>query len=266
MKNAYVTYLSTDSYLMGVLALRQSWLASGSKYPFYCLVTKEVSDSVVDDLKSRGVKIIKTPLIELPKNLTDYNDKYCYAGQNVLKNYFNKLVIFALDSFDKIIYLDADMIILDNIDELFDRPHMTAVLDHAEGDRYFFNSAIMVIEPSRDLFKHMMKELAGMSEHQFYLSANKDHKCLWDQDYLNLYYSDWKSNPERLIEVKYNAFRDAFNGYNIPMSSVKVAHMVAKKPWEMNLLDIYDIIMTNENGSGYFFKKYLEFLMLEMGE
>jgi glycogenin len=260
MKKAYITYLSTDAYIMGVIALHQSWIASKSENPFYCMVTYEVSDTVIEDLKSRGVRVIKTPLIDLPKNLVDYNDKYCYAGKGVLQNYFNKLVIFALESFDKLIYLDADMIILQNIDELFDKPHMTAVLDHAEGDRYFFNSAIMVIQPSKTLFKHMLEELAGLSSHQFYNAANKDHRCLWDQDYLNMYYSDWKSNPDRLIEVKYNSFRDAFNGYNIPMESVKVAHMVAKKPWEMNLFEIYDIIKTNQNGSGYFFVKYLEFL------
>jgi len=65
---------------------------------------------------------------------------------------WTKFHIFNLIQFDKIIFLDADLLILKNLDHLFDKPHMTAALD----GEYFglwegwphFNSGCMVIEPS----------------------------------------------------------------------------------------------------------------------
>jgi alpha-N-acetylglucosamine transferase len=52
---------------------------------------------------------------------------------------FTKLRIFDLDAFDKVVFLDADTIVLRNVDELFERPALAAAPDFFMPDR--FNSA-----------------------------------------------------------------------------------------------------------------------------
>ena len=41
--NAYITLLSTNNYLYGCIGLMYSWKATNSKYPFYCVVTEDIT-------------------------------------------------------------------------------------------------------------------------------------------------------------------------------------------------------------------------------
>ena len=60
---------------------------------------------------------------------------------------FTKLRAWELVEFDKVVLLDADMVVLKTIDELFDRPELSAAPDFLLPDR--FNSGTLVLEPSR---------------------------------------------------------------------------------------------------------------------
>ena len=73
---------------------------------------------------------------------------------NIWENVPSKFEIFNLTQFEKIVYLDADIYVLKNLDHLFAAPHLTAALD----GEYFnlwegwphFNAGCMVIEPSNE--------------------------------------------------------------------------------------------------------------------
>lgn len=261
---SFITYLSSDDYMLGVLSLHKSWQRAKSKYDFHCIVSNVIHEEVIDKLKSNGVKIIKFNQIKIPENLIIYNKNYCYTNYEVLKNYYNKLVVFGLDKFEKIIYMDADMIMIDNIDELFDKPHMSAVLNHQENGIYYFNSGIMIIEPSRELFIDMLKSLNEMNEKQMYDSANKDHHCLWDQDFLNYYFKNWGVNIGEILDIRYNAFWNVVDIYGVPVETIKVAHMVAKKPWFMTMAEINEHVNKKE-GSAYLMKKFMDIFMSAIG-
>jgi glycogenin glucosyltransferase len=254
---AYITYLSSDDYLLGVLSLYESWKRTKSKYLFYCLINSSIDKDVVSTLKTKGIKLIKFNEIKIPNNLKDYNDKNCYKGYQVLKNYYNKIIIFGLDKFEKIVYMDADMIMLDNIDELFDYPHMSAVMDHRENETYFFNSGIMVIEPHKKLFIDILNSLENITYEEMYSAANRDHHCLWDQDFLNYYFKNWAVETGKILHIKYNSFWNIVDIYGIPLEDVKVAHMVGKKPWFMNMYEIYEHI-NKKSGSAYLMKKFVD--------
>jgi glycogenin glucosyltransferase len=260
----YVTYLSSNDYLLGVLSLHESWKRTKSIYDFHCMVSNVISEDVVDILKKNKIKIIRFNQIKIPENLIDYNENNCYTNYQVLKNYYNKIVIYGLDKFEKVVYMDADMIMIENIDELFDFPHMSAVLNHEEKGVYYFNSGIMVIEPSKKLFIDMLKSLAAMTEKEMYNSANKDHHCLWDQDFLNYYFKNWAVDIGKILHIKYNAFWNVVDIYGVPVETIKVAHMVGKKPWFMSLEEINEHV-NKKAGSAYLMKKFIDIYVSAIG-
>lgn len=65
---------------------------------------------------------------------------------------YTKLLIVEMeDEYDSIVFLDADTLVLENIDELFACGPFCAVMRHSE----LLNSGVVVITPSRELYKHM---------------------------------------------------------------------------------------------------------------
>ena len=112
---SFVTVLSTDGYLDGVLAMVVSLRRTNTTYPILCLVTPGISLTTVQILQEHGIPVHEVPLICSPFSSTSY--------KNV--NY-TKLNVYGLEVYEKLVYIDADMVVLQNIDELFEKPHMAA--------------------------------------------------------------------------------------------------------------------------------------------
>lgn len=260
---AYITYLSTDNYMVGVATLWESLQQTNTNFSFYCLVTDRVSFETIEELRRLGIKIIHSPVIRLPQNLLDYNTKNCHTSQEVLENYFQKLIIFGLDKFEKLVYLDADMIVLKNIDDLFDKPHMAGAIDHIEEEenRYYINGGLIVIEPSKEIYKDFMNYLTETSHKELYEEANRTHRCFWDTDFYNARFKDWAKDRSQIVDIRYNVFINAFGYYKeVYHDEVKVVHLTGKKPWLMTLEEIYDKVRKNEVNEGRFYEKYLDFM------
>lgn len=65
---------------------------------------------------------------------------------------YTKLLIVEMeDEYDRVVFLDADTLVLENIDELFECEPFCAVMRHSE----LLNSGVIVITPSRELYSHM---------------------------------------------------------------------------------------------------------------
>jgi len=118
---AFVSILTTDSYLPGILVLNDSLKSVGSKFPLDVLLTPNISSHVLDALNKNSIIHHVLPSeIHNPTNVsTDHRWFPTYS----------KLAIFNQTQYQKIVYLDADMLVLRNIDELFEYPHMSAVTD-----------------------------------------------------------------------------------------------------------------------------------------
>ena len=110
--NAYLTVLSSDSYLLGVLALYKSLFETKTNYPFYVAITDGLSKESVDVLKNNNINLIKLDeKIDMPEKIKNKNCKFGYSQWN---NTLQKLGIFQLEQFNKIVYIDSDMMILRN--------------------------------------------------------------------------------------------------------------------------------------------------------
>jgi hypothetical protein len=118
-----------------------------TRFPFLLLSASKLSRRTLNTFEANkiAVKFVEPIVNPFKRGETNPNWKHTYS----------KLRIFEQREFDKIVYLDADMLICKNIDELFDKPHMSAV--NAGGmlpelsSWVQLGSCVMVIEPAKGL-------------------------------------------------------------------------------------------------------------------
>lgn len=232
---AYITLLSTVSYLPGVVVLHDSVRQSGTSYPFVVAVSSTIPSDIDDVLIRRGMKVIRLPPpVQIPEVFRQNSGHWA--------NTFDKLHLFGLTDFVKLVYLDSDMIVLKNIDELFEKSHLSAVAagqrEHPDWTR--LNSGIMVIDPDKDLPEKMVKVTDLAIEQVKQLGSDK----IGDQDVVNAYCPDWPDREELHLDDAYNLFfsdLDAYiqkHGYRMPIRGedhprdIRIIHFVGpKKPW-----------------------------------
>lgn len=235
MKNVYVTVLSTDSYLPGVLVLYHSLIKTLPAHPFLALLTNNLSSETMKTLNSHAIDyLIMNQNIMNPHDGVDSNDRWYHT--------YAKLGIFGLSQYDKVVYLDADMIVLHNIDELFEKPHMSAVAAGSllpENAHWVqLNSGLMVIEPSDSLFQDMISKIGHIEQ-----AERKDNYS--DQGFLHAYYPDWPQRTELHLSHVYNMFdclitqhREQHEFYIEDWhpkgrEKIKIIHYIGqKKPWD----------------------------------
>jgi glycogenin len=224
----FVSILTTDDYLDGILVLKHSLAKTKTKYPFVLLVTPNISPRVLDALSSHQIDYITIQGIANPTSVVDPNLKRWNFT-------YSKLNLFGLTQFDKIVYLDADMLILQNIDDLFEQPHMSAVdmgeklPELATWNR--LNTGLLVIEPSLELFNDMLSKVGKIE---------KKVASPSDEDFLQAYYPDWANQQQLHLDSGYNIFSYYWKRYHqlygYDFSSdrkpIKIVHYIGEnKPW-----------------------------------
>lgn len=233
---AYVTLITTNHFLPGVLVLNRTLKSTDTEIPLYCVVTSEVDEENRNILRSQGIQIIEKPEIPMPDRIRDYNWKHGAIYSGWFKA-FSKFHVFGLEQFDKIVYLDADMFICQNLDHLFEKPHMTAATDSSDvnpwphmlkkGDYYYryFNSGMMVIKPSMNEFERLMN----------FVNNVYPDRVLADQNLLALFYPQWRFQKELYLPDVYNLLVGNIHKYekldSFEMKDVYIWHYVGKKPW-----------------------------------
>jgi alpha-N-acetylglucosamine transferase len=221
MKTAYVTTLSHgDAYLPGVEALGKSLDATGTSVPRVVMVTADVSQTARERLTRLGWQVHDVEPIANPAN-----------GKRLLfrrfAGVFTKLRAWDLPDFDRVVLLDADTIVLQNVDELFARSAFAAAPDFFLPDR--FNSGVVLLEPSKETFRQMTEALGTLDSYDG-----------GDQGFLNRFFPDWYSMPvEHRLPVGYNIahfiyqFLLAHPGTRTDLErSVRIVHYMVQKPWQ----------------------------------
>lgn len=159
----------------------------------------------------------------------------------------SKLLVWNMLQYDKIVYLDSDLLVLSSIDDLFERPQLSAVPDIMPPDK--FNSGLMVLQPNRATFNDMVGKVnIRLKQIAFYGShlptpvpcqvATTVSLNMGDQGFLNSYLHDWyKASSTHHLEFGYNALvRNSVSPlWNDSIEpSLKVLHFSGTtKPWNM---------------------------------
>lgn len=231
--NAYVTLISGNSMVIGAIVLWQSWKESKSAFPFYALVTDNVSSKNIELLNGIGMRTIIRPMLMMPENILEYDincDLPCLMGWI---GAWSKFYLFSLTQFSKIVYLDQDMIIRKNIDCLFDYPDMSAVKDDGCSGREYWldpkdqtarypNGGLLVVEPKKGKFEKMMSIAASINP-VFPLND----QSVWV--YLD---PDWPIEENKHISPTYNSVPL----HHISLDSCDndaVIHYIFLKPWKI---------------------------------
>jgi glycogenin len=204
---AYVT-LASPAYDFGLRVLLAS-IRKNSEVPIIILAIRPWDFK--PDLE--GVYFLQVPSL--------YNERYA-SHRHEINSTLTKLWIFSLLSINRLVFLDADCLVLKSIDDLFGREGLCCAPDCIEtADSGRFNSGVMAFDTS--------VELRDFIYDQAYLAESYDHG---DQGLLN----SLLQPRVKYIPVEYNLTRHYafFHGPDTTLESARVIHYVVKKPWELS--------------------------------
>ena len=162
----YVCVLSSNSYLDGLLVINECLKKNDSNYSLICLINEKISKKTINIIKNKNIdyKLINS----LKGTYKDfYNPQWYYS--------FDKINVFNLIEYEKIVYLDLDLFLDKNIDELFDFDDLYMASDNPFTNG--FNSGVMVIKPSNEDYVSMIN-----------LLEKNPNKYKGDQDIINEYF------------------------------------------------------------------------------
>ncbi|KAI3656636.1 hypothetical protein MP638_003074 [Amoeboaphelidium occidentale] len=146
---AYACYFSFrkgyEMYLDGLLSLVYAWKRHRSMFPFI-VVSLTPMPYDIEVLFTRLHVTVIVVKVEgfIFKDRNEQVDPYSVS--------FNKLILWHLPHFKKLVVLDADILMLDNVDELFGLPELSASFNVDECFLHGMNAGVMVIEPNKETF------------------------------------------------------------------------------------------------------------------
>ncbi|KAG8824782.1 glycogenin glucosyltransferase [Serendipita sp. 401] len=221
---AFVTLLSSDSYLPGALVLAASLkdlhptpaTAPEVDFQTVCLVTPEnVSVTSIKALRKAFDVVVGVEILEAnsPSGLK-------LLGRPDLSTVLTKLHVFRLTTYAKIIFLDADILPLQPISHLFLTPYeFSACPDVGWPD--IFNSGLMVLQPGDQKFNELMD-----------LTKSKGSWDGADQGLLN----EWRGSDWNRLSFVYNTTPTAAYTYAPAYerfgAAIRAIHFIGQnKPW-----------------------------------
>jgi len=243
---AWLTHLTSDDFIPGARALGQSIVDSKTKYEMVLLYTDGLTEAGLEILRGDNMwELVKVSTLRNPNQ-----DHYLF--QSRLKNVYTKCHIYNQTKYDKIVYIDSDIILLENSDELFNCPGYCAVFRNA-----FFNTGVIVARPSTAFFNDLVAKFPTLPSYNG-----------GEQGLLNSYFWDldlkcpmFHGDPDTIAEFRRNGERCGrlpayYNGDIGPYylhdaswllpeqrNSPKILHFTLGtfKPWQWWWYPIFDI-------------------------
>jgi len=216
---AFVTLATNDTYAVGALVLGHSLRYVGTNRRLSIMITAGVSQGIREQLSQ--VFDVITEVNVLDSRDTANLDLLTRPDLGVT---FTKLHCWRLTQFSKCVFMDADTLVLQNIDELFEREELSAAPDAGWPD--CFNSGVFVFCPCEQTYQSLLQ-----------LAVSQGSFDGGDQGLLNHYFSDWAHKDiDKHLSFIYNVVSQAFYSY-LPAfrqfgRNVKVVHFIgAQKPW-----------------------------------
>lgn len=237
---AYVTLVTNNSYINGAIVLGYSLRNYNTSHLIICLVTSEVDAAYIAQLSKVFDHVIKIPKLD-----SHDSKRLDLLGRPELGITFSKLHVWNMTWLSQILFLDADTLVLKNIDHLFSQygnTHFAACPDIGWPD--CFNSGVFMCKPSHQIYTDLIK-----------LSQDKGSFDGGDQGLLNTYFNTWSKDQKQRIPFTYNVTPNAVYSYAPAyqryQSDISVLHFIGKsKPWNQNRKVSHNYgTQTNRNSS-----------------
>ncbi|CAA7044293.1 unnamed protein product [Microthlaspi erraticum] len=244
---AYVTFLAGNGdYVKGVVGLAKGLRKVKSAYPLVVAILPDVPEEHRRILVEQGCIVREIEPVYPPENQTQFAMAYYVIN-------YSKLRIWKFVEYSKMIYLDGDIQVYENIDHLFDLPdgYFYAVMDcfcektwsHTpqykigycqqcpekvqwprselgEPPSLYFNAGMFLFEPDLETYEDLLTTLKVTPPTPFA-----------EQDFLNMYFK----KIYKPIPLVYNLVLAMLwrHPENVELENVKVVHYCAagSKPW-----------------------------------
>jgi lipopolysaccharide biosynthesis glycosyltransferase len=244
----FLTYLSNDRDYKGALAINYMLKKYNSDYKLACIVLENVSEKVINILQQSNIVLYKYSLID---TLKIFNYDETFMNYIINKHYYGKFFMYDLTIYDKIIYLDTDLLIKTNIDNLFlndcseNKCYMTYDTEcNSENNdillrNYTFNSGVVIFQPNKETCYKFYIYLKNIYE-------NNINSLKTDQDIFEIMNNNKSINVQHL-EYKYNCPSMAstyFTKNNFLEDLIIIHFTLSPKPW--NFIDFTDNVGINK--------------------
>ncbi len=250
---AWASLLTQPAYLVGVRALRASLQRVGSAYPLVVVVTPNITADVRALLEADGCLVREVEPVRPPAGLAD---RYANAR---FAEVWTKLRVWGLTEFERLAVLDADMLVVQDMDELMTlpladdqvaachacrcnpnriptypaswTPARCAYTHLEDGDvegaaaDVYVNGGTLVLRPDAEVLARLLAELGAVEDLTRYVFA--------EQDFINEHFRGrWVVLP-----YVYNALKTLpFQHPRLwDVEAVKNLHFIIDKPWESPL-------------------------------
>ncbi len=227
---SYVTLITHEAYVIAAHALSRSLKMVGARWPLTVLTMEHFPGC--DELEALGCRIVS--VAQMPHSEA-FRARHTREAQHAAAPFtkgrkpefatplhnFLKLRLWELDMFERVVFLDADTLVVQNIDRLFGYPEFSGApnLYESLADFHRLNSGVFVAQPSRQTFNAMLERL-------------EQPEAFWrrtDQTFLETYFPDWHGLP-----YVYNTLQYVW--FNLPelwnWAQIRVIHYQYEKPWE----------------------------------
>lgn len=231
-KTAYVTLVTNQDYVLGAKALMRSIALTGTQADKVVLHTGALSQEALAPVKHYGVRLIDTELLPTSH---EFNLRHSRKAQHAAAPFtkgekpsfhtpldnFAKLRLWQLTEYERVVFIDADALMLRNCDKLFSYPEFSAAPNVYESlaDFHRLNSGVFTARPNVAIFEDMLAKLDV--EGAFWPRT--------DQTFLQHYFPDWHGLP-----VFYNMLQYVW--FNMPAlwswDAVHILHYQYEKPWQ----------------------------------
>ena len=218
---AFITLATNNSYALGCLVLGNSLRKVNTTRQIVVMVTNGVKQSLRDRLGTVFDKIKDVNLLDSSASASCSLD---LLGRKDLSVTFTKLHCWRQTEYKKCVFMDADTMVVQNIDDCFNRSELSAAPDAGWPD--CFNSGVFVFEPSEQTYENLLSTALNLGSFD---GA--------DQGLLNQYFSNWSTEDiNKHLPFTYNVVSQAFYSY-LPAfkqfyNDIKVVHFIgAVKPW-----------------------------------
>mmetsp|Transcript_30410 Transcript_30410/g.49163 ORF Transcript_30410/g.49163 Transcript_30410/m.49163 type:complete len:698 (-) Transcript_30410:489-2582(-) len=220
-REAYVTVVFEpgEGFMKAAELMAHSLRLTNTSRPIIAMVTKFVNTAVRMRLLRAGFVLHDVDPLSHPLPRCAHTR---WTGNNN-NSELVKMRVWELDCLDKVIYLDADMLVLQNIDSLFQKKGHPVSAVRGLKPAWGFNAGVMVLEPNKDVFADMIAKFTTVGTYD----------C-GDQGFLNLYFK-WRNLPDSYkLPSVFNTHHRVFNQMKrVDKLQTKILHFSSlKKPWD----------------------------------
>jgi len=228
---AFITFTNSDKYAKGVIALAVSLKDVESHHPLIVLLTSEVSPSSRRILTKLGCILMEIQPIQLPPELSLEVSRWGPA--------FSKLHAFKLDQYKKLVWLDSDLLVVRDIDSMFDLPYLlsgcidtdASSCQYKESRMNLLNSGVMSLIPTAQQYS----KLIATMNNKTLLSRG----TINDQDVIMAANPDWHHlpYPQYGAQITHCICENDPRMWDSP--NLRILHFTAgtmalPKPWDYN--------------------------------